>query len=295
MASGKTFRPDDVGARQRFVHWAIAVLGLLALVVAGVPGLLGVYFVGLFLLHTRLDKTNGSHVMDQLLEARERALTREWNSFITENRRRAMSLAPRRPHRFLSTALLLVVLVLAAVFGLRVEDSTGAFAIGARLGIALVAALALWVSLFGPSLRTPLVLGADGVRVRKTFVAYGTITDVRRVRGGIVIQRTASLPEIEIGTTDDETAERLCASLHSERSRAKQRRAEPSEPLPAAGFRESSSQEGWRVRVADAASNEERRGVLARIAPDELAELLDETADPALESALHEEVARRGR
>lgn len=295
MATAKTFRPDDVGARQRFVHWAIAVVGLLAMVVVGVPGLLGVYFAGLFLLHTRLDKTNGSHVMDQLLEARDRALTRQWNAFIESNRRRAMSLAPRRPHRFLSTALLLVVLVLAAAFGLRVEDSTDVIAIGARLGIALGASLAIWVALFGPSRRTPLVLGADGVRVRTTFVPYTTITDFRRVRTGIVIERTPPLPAIEIATTDDETAERLCVLLFTERSRAQQRRAEPSPPLPAAGFRESSSQEGWRVRVLDAGSEEERRAVMARIAPAELDELLDETADPSLESAVHEEVARRGR
>ncbi len=285
MATSKTFRPDDVGARQRLLHWMNAAAALLVFVVTGTPGLLA-YFAGLLLLHLRADRVRGYHAMDRLLQQREDTLALEWKAFVGAPHRRAMSLAGRRPHRFLSAACLVGLLVVTVVLGERVGEASAFVAAASRLGIALAAAAAMWVALFGLRRRTPVVFGIDGVRVRETFVPYSTVKGFARKPNGVVIARSASLPSIFVPTSDAETAERLVSHLSSERDRALRWRAEPSAPLPAPGFRESASQEGWRVRLLDAGSAEERDAVLARVSTDELREVLDETADPSLEDAL---------
>ena len=291
MASSETFRPDDVGARQRGVHWATAAASLLFFVGMGAPGLVA-YLVGLLLLHVRTDTVRGYNVMEHLLRTRESDLTREWNAFFGATHRRAMSLAGQKPHRFLATAGLVALLVLVAVLGALVGDASVAVAMASRLGIALVASAALWIVLFGPSRRTPLVFGTDGVRVGESFVPYASVIGVESRGSGVVIERSSPLSAVFVRTSDVETADRLMSLLTSERDRARERGAEPSPPLPAAGFRESASHVGWRVRLLDATSDEERHAVIARVSPDELRELVDETADPSLEDALQAQLRR---
>jgi len=267
------------------------VVSLVFFVGMGVPGL-ATYFAGLLLIHLRRDSVGGYNVMEHLLRARESDLAREWNAFFGATHRRAISLAGHRPHRFLATAGLITLLVLVAVFGEWVADASDAVGMAARLGIALVASAALRIALFGISRRIPLVFGRDGVRVREAFVAYSTVLGVASRGNGVVIERSSPLPSVFVRTSDVETANRLMTLLTSEHDRALERVAEPSAPLPAAGFRESASQEGWRVRLLDATSNEERRAVIARVSPDELRELVDETADPSLEDAIQAQLRR---
>ncbi len=268
-----------------------AAASLLVFVVMGTPGLMA-YFVGLLLLHARTDRVRGYNAMDHLLQHREHALALEWKAFFGATQRRAMSLAGRRPHRFLSIACLVALLVLTMILGERVGDASAVVAAASRLGIALAVSAAMRVALFGLSRRTPVVFGIDGVRVRETFVAYSTVNRFARKPNGVVIERSAPLPSIFVPTSDPETAEDLVSYLSSERDRAVRWRAEPSPPLPAAGFRGSSSQVGWRVRLLDAGTAEERDAVIARVSPEELREVLDETADPALEDALHAHLRR---
>jgi hypothetical protein len=45
--------------------------------------------------------------------------------------------------------------------------------------------------------------------------------------------------------------------------------------------------------VLDASSHEERHAALARVPPEDLRELLDETADPSLEEELQGQLRRR--
>lgn len=274
------------------MHWANAAAGLLVFVVMGTPGLLA-YFVGLLLYaRPRVWFRKGPSIMDYLLRKRDDALTREWKAFLGATHRRAMSLAGRRPHRFLAIAFLLVSLILAVVVGERVSDAPAAIAIASRGGLSLAACATLWLAFFGLTRRTPLVFGTDGVRVRETFVAYSTATTFKRQRDGVVIERSSPLPAVFVGTSDSETTERLISLLTSEQKRARRRRAEPRPPLPTAGFRENASLQGWRVRVLDAATDEERRAVIERGSPDELRELLDETVDPSLEDTLHTQLLR---
>lgn len=286
MATSKTFRPDDVGARQRLLHWTNAAASLLVFVVTGTPGLMA-YFVGLLLLHVRNDRARGYSAMDHLLQRRERALALEWNAFLCTAHRREISLGGRRPHRFLTTACLVALFVLTAIIGERVGDASAGLATALRLGFALPVSAAMWVAFFGTGRRTPVVCGVDGVRVGESFVAYSTVKSFTRKPNGVVIERSAPLPLVFVPTSDPETAERLVSHLASERDRALRWRAEPSPPLPAAGFREASSQVGWRVRLLDAGSAEERNEVIARVSTEELREVLDETANPALEDAIH--------
>lgn len=275
-----------MSARQRLLHWAIAAAGLLFFVVTGTPGLLA-YFFGVTVLHVRHDRARGYSLMDRLLSKRESVLARQWPLFLGATHRRVMSLAGRRPHRLLAIAAIVTMLALAVMFGERVSEAPTATAIASRFGFAVAASTMLWGALFGISRRTPLVFGADGVRVRETFVAYSTVSSFQRRRNGVVIERSSQLPPVFVATSDTDTAGRLVELLTSERARARQQvRQAPGQPLPAPGFRENASQVGWRVRVMDAASDEERRGVLERVAPDELRELLDETADPSLEAEL---------
>lgn len=294
VTNAKTFRPDDVGSRQRFVHWATAAAALLVFALAGTPGI-AIYIFGLLLLHARWpDKIRSRNIMERVLDARERELTRDWNAFFAATNRRALSLPGRRPHRFIAIASLPAVLLLVMVVGAYLDDTPTGLGVVTRLAVALWASAALWRAFFGLARRTPLVFGADGVRVRDTFVPYATVLRCERRPNGVVfVQRASPLPGIALTMSDAETADRLVSLLTSERERTRLRGTESSAPTPA-GFRESASPAGWRVRVLEATSDDERRAVLARVAPDELRELLSETADPSLEGAVLDALEPQG-
>lgn len=287
----KNFRPDDVGARQRFVHWTNTALGLVVFVAIGTPGALA-YFLGLLVLHARADRVRGYSMMDRLLLAHEDDLARARKAFLGAAPRKTLSLAGRRPHRVSAALSVLALLASAVLLGERVSDAPAAAGVVARLGIALAASVALWAALFGVSRRTRLVFGTDGLRVRSTFIRYADVTGLARDGSSVTLQRRASLPPVVVRTSDPETAEWLTAVLEAERGRGRERRAEPSPPLPPEGFREHASNVGWRVRVLDAASDEERNAVIARVSTDDLEALLEETADPSLEDALRARLRR---
>ena len=292
MAHGrsKTFRPVDVGALQRLTHWALAAAGLVSFVALGIPGL-STYFLGLLLLFGRL--AGRDSIMDYLVRARDDAVALEWKGVVGGTGRKAMSLAGRRPHRLLAGAVLVASLALMGVLGARVgDDLTTTGAIALRAGIAVAAWAILGFALFGFFRRTTLVFGTDGIRVGQTFVSYSTMTRFKRQGNDVAIERSVPSPPIVIETVDAETAARLVHVLTWEWERARQRRAQPSQPLPPAGFRENASQVGWRVRVLDSSSDEERRAAIARVPPEDLRELLDETADPSLEEELQGRLRR---
>lgn len=291
MVPPKTFRPDGVGSRQRRLHFGAAAAGLLAFVAVGTPALFA-YLAGVMLLHLRPDRIRGRNLMEILLDAHALALGRAWNAFAAWSRRRTVALAAPRPTRWLGAAWILVMLGLGVVLGERVADARLAIGLAARAAFALAASGALWVSLFGLARRAKLVVGTDGVLVGDTFVPYTTVDDIRRRDAAVVIGRGPSLPPVVVPTDEPGTADRLVHALVSAQDRGARRRAEPSAPLPAAGFREEASNVGWRVRVLDATSDEERRAVIARVAPDDLRALLDETADPTLEEAVEERVKK---
>lgn len=289
----RAFRPDDIGAFQRRTHWTIAAGGLFLFVGLGIPGLYWTYFLGLLLLFARWDRGHGESIMDSRVRARDDYLAREWNGFVEATRRKAISLARRRPNRYLAGAALVVLLALTVALGARVGDDVTASAVGSRAGIALAACATLWFALFGLSRRTTLVFGMDGVRVGETFVSYSTMTRFKRQDDRVVIERSMPSSAVVIETADSDTAERLVTVLTSEWDRGRRQRAQPSQPLPTAGFRENASQVGWRVRVLDASSDEERHAAIARVPPKDLRELLDETADPSLEEALQGQLRRK--
>src|SRR5262245_28697454 len=97
MESSKHFRPEDVGARQRLIHWLNAVAALGWFVFTGPAGLV-VFMLGLLIFHGRANRVRGHNLMDYLLDNRERALASEWKDFQSATRRRTLSLAGRRPH-----------------------------------------------------------------------------------------------------------------------------------------------------------------------------------------------------
>ncbi len=291
MATSKTFRPDGVGSRQRLAHFVLAATSLAFFVATGAPALIP-YLLVVMLLHVRPNRVRGRNVMEIHLRGRELALGRAWTTFTAVSGRRAMALAARSPSVWLGVAWLFALFVLALLVGERVADAPFAVGVVARAVFALAASGALWAALFGIARRTRLLFGADGVRVGATYVPYATVRGVERRGEAVVIGRGAHLPSIVVRTADIETADRLVVVLTSEQDRAGRRRAEPSPPLPAAGFREGASNVGWRVRLLDASSEEERDAILARVRPEDLRELLDETADPALEEALAERVEK---
>jgi hypothetical protein len=280
----KTFRPDEVGARQRLLHWMIVAASLAIFVFAGTPGLFAL-IVGNMLLHVRSSNPRGRNWMDVLLDHRASVLAREWKAFLDASHRRAMSLPRRNPPRILGIAVLLASMLGAAAVGEGIGDGGGPTAFFARLCFAGLACAATWLALFGWSRRTPLVFGTDGVRVGEAFVAHATVSDVIQKDCEVVIERGV-LPSVVVQTSDAATAKRLRALLLVEKDRADRQREVPAKPLPAAGFREHASQLGWRIRVLEAPSREERQRLLERVPSKDVEELLEETADPALEDDL---------
>lgn len=231
--------------------------------------------------------------MDTRVRARDDSLAREWSGFVDADRRKAISLARRRPNRFLAGAVLVVSLILAMALGARVGDDVTASAVASRAGIAVAVCATLWFALFGLSRRTTLLFGSDGVRVGEAFVSYATMARVERQAARVVIERRSSSPAVVIETADSDTADRLVTVLTSEWERGRRQRAQPSPPLPTAGFRENASNVGWRVRVLDAPSREERNAAIGRVPLEDLRELLDETADPSLEEELRGRLLRK--
>lgn len=157
MAHDRTraFRPDDIGAFQRRTHWTIAAGGLFLFVGLGIPGLYWTYFLGLLLLFARLDRSRGESIMDSRVRVRDDHLAREWNGFVEVTRRKSISLARRRPNRFLAGAVLVVLLVLTVALGARVGDDVTASAVAWRAGIAVAACATLWFAVFGLSADYP--------------------------------------------------------------------------------------------------------------------------------------------
>lgn len=286
MKRRKAFRPHDAGARQRFIHWALFTLGLVCFVLWGFLGF-DAYFLGLLLLHVRRKRVTGRNVMDWFLDEHRRALGESWRAFAADDRRKQLSLSGPRSHRAFAIFATIALFVLSVVLGASVG-----FEEAWRAAIALVASPLLWFAYFGLGRRTNFVFGTDGVRVGDRFVPYATATGFRLDGDRVVVERSAPHPPVTVAASSPEMASRLRDLMAFEKERADKRRAKPSAPIAPAGFREHASQEGWRARVFDAVSDDERRAVIARVAPDDLHELLDEIADPALEEAVRSELER---
>lgn len=282
----KTFQLDGVGRRPRLVHFVLAALGVLGILVAGLPGL-WVYLGTVMILHLRPGRNRGSSLMELYLQGRERALDRAWDAFTTSTQRRSMVLVETHSMSLADGVVAIVCfLVLAVAVTVRLAEGPIAYVVAARVVFALTAWAALWVALVGFERRTTLLFGADGVRIGEVFVSYTIVRAVTRDGARVVIDRDASTSPVVVATADAEAAARLVGVLAAEQDRAARRRAEASPPLPAAGFRQGASRVGWRAQLLDTTSREERDALLARVPPEDLRELLEETADPELEEAL---------
>lgn len=280
----KPFRADDAGARQRSLHWLALVVGLAGFVPWGLPGMM-LYVFATLLLHARPNQSRSRNAMEWLLDEREAELARGWRALYASTGRRAVSIPPRRPPRFVAIFGILAAFIGATYLGFGLP--AGVVGAAARLGIASAAATVAWLACFGFRRRTLVVLGTDGVSIDGTFVPYETIVRCEvgpLPEGGALVHRTSAAPLAISGDAGG-----VIHALRIERARAS---ARSPEPLLTAGFRENASQVGWRVRVRTA-DRETRGAVLDRMPPDQLEELRETTADAELEAAIADHLSRR--
>lgn len=294
MGRGRPFRPFSVDTQRRRVLALHALACLAFFVATGGLAAVVVYFGGLIALHAS-QRSGSESPWDMAIASHERALVRAWSTFGAPGGRRTLALEPPRPHFFVYVLTMAAVLAGLLWLGPFAEAAHGS-AMAARAAAAAAAAAIVGFALFGVRARTSVVLGADGIRIGSSFVGWATVTDVvlePGSRGFVSLERRPPHSAVRLQIPDVDTAVRVHAILDAERARARQRATLEAAPVPTTSYRESATQAGWRVRVLEAESHEERRGLLARIAEDDARRLLEETADPSLEEQLRARLGRR--
>jgi len=285
----KVFYPTDAALLQRYLNVVLASAALAAYPFYGVIALWGVG--GLATLAFGRQRRGRRNLIDVFCDWVDARTAKRWNAFAAEPGRKRIAVSPRPPK--LRYAFLGLLPALATMYFMGVEGANGPLWL--RMLAAVLSMAILILTTVGFKRRTELVIGADGVHVEgQAFVRAQSVERCVTTMDNLGVELRGQPPlPLTISVASPETAQRLQRLLVLALDRACATKPPETRPVQALGFREAAAQVPWAEQLQQAASTEERQGILLRVEPDEfpkLRVLLEETADPDMAEAIRAHV-----